>query len=205
MKLLPISGAAFAVLAFTATALYPKAPEAFAADKAIAQFYADHDGRLILVQALYLLAAAPLITFVALLCQELMRRTGARAAAAVVGAAGTAAVAVMMVAATMDLVAASRADAQGAIDPAAAAVLFDLGIALFSTAAPIVWAPAVLAVGMLALRGRALPRWLGAVSVVLGVALLVPPAGLVAMIVLHFWVVALSVLFARRERPAAPA
>jgi hypothetical protein len=201
MKLLPISGAAFAVLAFTATALYPQAPDAYAPNEEIARFYADKAGRLMFVQGLYLLAAAALITFVALLREELERRTGARAAA-VVGAAGTAAVAVMIVAGTMDLVAASRADTRGEIEPATAAVLFDLGIALFSTAAPILWAPAVLAVGWLALRGGALPRWLGVVSVVLGVALLVPPAGLVAMIVLHFWVIALSVLFARPAPPA---
>ncbi len=45
-----------------------------------------------------------------------------------------------------------------------------------------------------------MPRWLGAVSVVLGIALLVPPAGLVAMIVLHFWVLALSIVLARGRR-----
>jgi hypothetical protein len=191
----------FVVLALVGVALYPSAPDAAAPGEEIARFYADNADRIVLVQTIHLLAAAALVTFVCGLRAELVRRAGDGPLVTVVFGASLAAIAVMTVAATMDLVAAARAEERGEIGADAAAVLFDLGVALFSQAAPVLWAPAVLAAGVIALRGTGLPRWLAVPSLLLGVALLVPPIRLPAMIVLHFWALAVAVVLVR-DRPA---
>ena len=65
----------------------------------------------------------------------------------------------------------------------------------------------VLAVAVAALRQSALPRWFGALSVPLGLALAIPGIGAIAMIVFVFWVgiAGVAMLTHRAPRDAAPA
>lgn len=76
----------------------------------------------------------------------------------------------------LDTAAALRVDERGSIPPDTAAALADGHGVLFGMAAPTAFGVAVLATAALALRTSVLPRWLGVVSVVLGIALLVPPS-----------------------------
>lgn len=80
-----------------------------------------------------------------------------------------------------------RVDERGSIPPGTAAALADGHSVLFGMAAPMAFGVAVLATAALALRTSVLPRWLAVVSVVLGIALLVPPIAHVAAIASTFW------------------
>jgi len=57
--------------------------------------------------------------------------------------------------------------------------------------------------GIAIVRGAALPRWLGWVAIVIGIAALVPPAGFFALLALAIWSLVVSILmFVRLRRPA---
>ncbi|MEA2330442.1 MAG: hypothetical protein QOH58_580 [Thermoleophilaceae bacterium] len=60
-----------------------------------------------------------------------------------------------------------------------------------------------LAVGVLAVRTRVLPVWLGWITIVLGI-LCLTPVGFFALLLGLIWILAVSVMLYRREEPAAP-
>jgi hypothetical protein len=89
------------------------------------------------------------------------------------------------------------------IDASGAAVLHHLGDAFFigaEYALPVFF----FASAILALRHAALPKWLGWVSVLIGVVLLIGPIGWAALIfATPIWTIIVSVLlFTRAEKPA---
>jgi hypothetical protein len=59
--------------------------------------------------------------------------------------------------------------------------------------------------GLAILRGVPLPRWLGWVAIVLGVAALIPPASFPALLGFTVWSVIASILVYRRTGPTVPA
>lgn len=61
----------------------------------------------------------------------------------------------------------------------------------------------LLATGWHVLGSGALPRWLGIVSVVLGVLAVAGPAGILAFLLFPLWVLATSILLYRRPRVVA--
>jgi hypothetical protein len=64
--------------------------------------------------------------------------------------------------------------------------------------------PLLVATGLASLRFRALPRWLGWVSLVLALALAIPGVGFIGLVVgLPLWTVVVSVLLLRRAAAAA--
>jgi hypothetical protein len=89
------------------------------------------------------------------------------------------------------------------LTPDTAVVFWRIGHAFF-IAAELALAVFVGALAILALRGVALPRWLGWFGVVVAVVLLVPPIGWIALLfLLPIWLLVASVALWRRE-PAAP-
>lgn len=89
------------------------------------------------------------------------------------------------------------------LDPAAAEVYHTIGDAFFF-AAEVMLAGFFLAVGLAAIRARALPAWLGGVSLILAVAALIPPIGW-AVVVFAFplWLLLVSAMLWRESEPAA--
>jgi hypothetical protein len=66
---------------------------------------------------------------------------------------------------------------------------------------------AFLAMGLAGVRSAVLPRWFAITTTVLGVLALlgacsIPPGGLVNYVLLPFWLIAASVLIARRQGAA---
>ena len=91
------------------------------------------------------------------------------------------------------------------LSPAAAQTLNFISQELFL---PILGGAFVLAVcsGLAILRGAALPKWLGWVAIVLGIAALVPPASFPALFVFVIWSIVVSVLmYTRTGGATAPA
>jgi len=65
---------------------------------------------------------------------------------------------------------------------------------LFGLAAPMALSVLVLACALLTFRAAAFPKWWGIVSVLLGIAMLIPPISWAAMIAFLVWVGVASVL-----------
>lgn len=203
-RLAALTGTAFFVLALLGRLAYPAAP-AFADHPAtVSAFYVHHATGVLAADTLGLVGVVFLLGFAGALRSALARVAGAESWLVATAFGATVAGAAMLVAAgAADAAAALRVQEQSAIDPPIAAAMWDLNHMLLGLAAPVALAAAVLATAAIALRTRVLPVWLGAVSLVLGVALVVPPIDYAAMIVFLFWTLAVSlVLAARAPRPA---
>lgn len=191
-RLLALAAGAFFALALIGRVLYPSEPDFVGAPASIAPFYQDNVNALLASNTIYMIGMAVFIAFAGTLATTLRRSLdGALPSVAFGGAVAGAAL--MLAAGTADIVAALRVQQQDAIDPQVAAVMWDLNSALFGLGAPMAFAVLVLAVAVAGLRGTGVPRWLAAVSVILGVALVVPPISYIAVIVFIFWVPAVGV------------
>jgi hypothetical protein len=119
---------------------------------------------------------------------------------------------VVVVAAVSQMVVWSWGIVNGAADASDDAALHGLSyVAYFAWAGMgIGLATAFVATGLGGLRAAALPRWFAVLTVVLGVLGAlgnagIPPGGLVTYLLLPFWLVAASVVIARRQaRETAP-
>ena len=192
---LVLGGVVYVILGVLGTVVAGDTPD-FVDDPAkIAAFYKGESDSVLASQSLYLLAGFFLLWFVAGLRSGLERADGAgsplAAVALIGGAAGTA---LMIGGAAIGAVGGLRADEQGSIDPQTAAALYDIGNVMFGLAAPMAWAAAVLATAMVALRSSALPSWLGWVSILMGIALLIPPINFFSIIVMGLWIIAVAIL-----------
>jgi len=203
-----LGGIVYVVLGVLGTVVAGSTPD-FVGDPAnIAVYYKEEYDSILASGSFYLLAGFFLLWFVAGLRSGLERADGAgsplASAALIGGAAGTA---LMIGGAAIGMVGGLRADEQGSIDPQAAAALYDVSSVMFGLAAPMAWAAAVLATAMVALRSSALPSWLGWISILMGIALLIPPINFFSIIVMGLWVIAVAILLYIRsggEQAGAP-
>jgi len=190
-----LGGIVYVVLGVLGTVVAGTTPD-FVGDPAkIAAYYKEDYDSILASGSIYLLAGFFLLWFVAGLRSGLERADGAgsplASAALIGGAAGTA---LMIGGAAIGMVGGLRADEQGSIDPQAAAALYDVSSVMFGLAAPMAWAAAVLATAVVALRSSALPSWLGWVSILMGIALLIPPINFFSIIVMGLWIIAVAIL-----------
>lgn len=196
-------GLAFFVLAIAGTIAYPGDPEFAAEPAALAAHYADNQDGIMAADSLYLLSAAALLAFLGYLWTASRRAEGdgGRLAGTAL-AGGVAGAALMLGAAALDTMGALRVAERDTIDPQVATVLADGSAILFGLAAPFAMAVLVLATAALALRHGLLPSWHGAVSVVVGVALLIPMINyLVIEIGFTFWILLTSLMLFVRPEP----
>jgi hypothetical protein len=198
-----LSGAGFALLGVAGTLASPPDPDFVAKPAALAAHYTENHGALLGADSLYLLAGALLLVFAGYVRSAIARGAGRLAEIAFAGFVAGAAASIG--AASVDLVAALRAEENGTIPPDVAAVMFDTSNALFGLAAPMAFAVAVLAVAVASFRTALLPVPFAVVSVVLGVALLVPPINYIAVIVFTFWCLAAGLMLYLRPVGAAVA
>lgn len=206
-------GVGFFALGIVGTLATPSAPGFVDEPAQIVKYYTDNGGSLLAANTMYLLAGAVLLAFAGALYGASRRAEGGDGRIARMGFGGAVAGAGMVLAsASTDSVAALRVEEQDKVDPQVATVLWDLSSILYGLAAPMAFAVLVLATATLALRNVLLPKWFGAISIVLGVALLIPPISFIAVIVFNFWVLLTSLMLflrpepgARQEAAAAPA
>lgn len=205
----PLSGAIFTVLAVIATLIAGFDAPGFAdLPVAVVDYYTEDFESVITADVLYLLAGAALLFFVAVLYSHARRSEGSDGGIAMAIAIGaTVGTTLLLASAAIDATAALRIDEQGAVDPQAATVAFDISRVLFGAAAPIGWAVALIAVARLSVGGDMLPGWLGWISGLLGVILLIPQISYVGMIIFTLWPLVVGVVLYRSEPTdvAAPA
>ena len=170
---------AFCLLGVAGTVIAP-ADAGFAAPGAeLAAYYTGDEAAILASSVAYLLAGAALIVF----CAFLRGAVASPRLSAVVFAGGIAGAALALGGAAINAGAALRVMERDAIDPAVASAAWDASNMLYGLAAPIALGTLTLA---FALSGT-LPRWHAAISLLLGIALLLPPINYIAVIVFGFW------------------
>jgi hypothetical protein len=162
------------------------------------QYFKEEDGSILAGTFLFMLGALFFLWFLGVVRTRLyVAEGGARRVTGIAFAAG--------VATGISLLLMGGTQAAGAINndhltPSAAQVYLGIGDAFFY-AAELAAALFLLAVGLLTVATGAFPRWLGWVSFVVAVWLLIPPIGWAALIfAFPIWLIVVSViLFSSRE------
>ncbi|HEV2815214.1 MAG TPA: hypothetical protein VGW10_18305 [Solirubrobacteraceae bacterium] len=192
-----LAGIGFLALAILGTIVQAGEPGFAAKPEELASWFADDADAILAGSSLYLVAGILLLWFVSALRTRMQRATdGDETLPALAYAGGVAGATLCIAAASVDAMGALRADERGAIDPSVAASLADVAAILYGLAAPAAFAALVLAVAVTALRGAFLPRWVGYVSIPLGLALAIPPISYVAVIVFSLWPALVGALLA---------
>jgi hypothetical protein len=204
LRLAALSGVGFFTIGMIGRLSYPRDLALTAQPAAVEAFYADHHARILASDMLYLLSAGLLMVFAGSLYAVLRHSGGDDGLATMVFGAMVAGAALMLAAAAIDMAGGVRGHGQGTVVPQAASVLWSANHELVALAAPIPFAVAVLGCALAAFRDRALPVWLGAASVVLGVALAIPPLGSISIVVFGFWAFTTSLVLVIRESAGAP-
>lgn len=194
-RLAPLTGIGFAVLTvvavFSNTAETPKASASVAK---VISYYAVHRSEVETTAILFALAFLVLVLFAGALRSYLRRTPAAEGLASLVLAGG-----VMM--ATGALIGSGveygLAHNLHSLSPAEAHTLNFLSQELFL---PILGGAFVFAIcsGLAILRGAALPKWLGWVAIVLGIAAIIPPTSLPSLLGFAIWTIIVSVLMYMR-------
>jgi hypothetical protein len=198
-RLLPLSGIVFVVLLIVAVVgLGGSTPESKASAADVAAFYGDESARQFFA-AFVLAATAPFIVFFASSFASRQWADDHHHASVwqrvlVAGSAVTAAASV--VAALLHFALADGADQN--VSPTALQALNVLDANA--------WVPFNAGLGVmmlggagLLLTGSLLPRWLGWLAVLLGVALFIPYADFIALIISLLWILVVSVMLFRTE------
>lgn len=200
-RLATLSGVVFFVLALIGRLAYPSAPGFVDAPAKIAAFYQRHDNGVLTANLAILIATIFLFAFAGRLRELLARHDDSTGLASAVFGAMAAGAALLIAGAAADMVAALRVQDQHTISAPIAATLWDVNHTLIALAAPVAFAAAALGTAAVAIRSRILPAWYGAATVVLGIALAIPPVSYIAMIVFLFWVLVTSLMLAVRPAP----
>lgn len=198
----PLAGVGYFVLGIIGSGLAEPDPGfAPTSDKVVAYFTAHKDA-VMASRTVYLVSMVLLLWFVSSLRSRLRQAEGGQGRLAELAfAGGIAGFTLSIASAAVAMIGALRIDQVHAIDPQVATVLWDLSAILFSLAAPTAFAALVLPSAALSLRTGVLPRWLGAISVALGAALLLPPISHVAIILFTFWVAVVATALVVRVDP----
>jgi hypothetical protein len=169
----------------------------------IVEYYEDDPGKVMFGSWLGLIGGFFLIWFASSVRSRLRDGGQVRLASVAFGGA-VAAAAIGMLIDTANMAAAIRADEDEAIDPATATALYDFATTAIGGGLAAALAVFVAATGVAALRTAALPSWLAMASLVIAVALLIPPIAWAVTAVALLWALIVSVLLFRSQS-AAPA
>jgi hypothetical protein len=199
-----LSGAAYFVLALAGHFAGGSEPGFMARASTVRTYYVDHEGAVLAGHTLFLLSAVALLVFAAVLATAIRAGDGGdRVLASAVFAGTVAAAALMFASAAIGMAGAIHVQEKGMVTAAEASTFWDLSQIIYGLAAPMALVVTVLGCALASLRRRTLPLWLGAACVPLGIALAVPPINHVSIVVFAFWALAVSLLLAARETPAA--
>ena len=203
-RVAPLSGVAFSVLVLVGTALtsdlgFLDPPQD------LAKVYIEDTGRVLAGMQTLALAAFLLVWFVGSLRARIHIAEGGGGRLANTAFGGGVAAASLLLAGVVAFGAAAlRAEDAGTIDPNAAATLTDLGSVLMGAAAPVALAIVTAATALASLRTGILPTWLGWVSVVLSVGLVIMPINFIVTLLFLVWAVVVAILLYLQPAPTSP-
>jgi hypothetical protein len=201
-RLAPLTGLLFAVLAVVAIVTGGESPGTNEPPAKIVAYYATHRSEVKTSALLFALAFLILVLFAASLRSYLRRTPAAEGLSALVLAGSV-------------LIAAGTSISSG-VEFGLANEIHHLGPEAVQTlnfiTEEVAFLPVVggafllaLASGLAILRGARLPKWLGWVAIVLGIAALIPPASFPSLLGFAIWSAIVSILIYRRTGPAASA
>jgi hypothetical protein len=175
-KVAPLSGVVFVILYLASTYIAMKGSPQFAADSAdVMAYYDAHAKQVVCGGMIDIVATLFWFLFLGSLRSGMAKAEGGagRLTATAFGA-GVAGGAVGTAGTVLSLMAGIRAQ-EGTLSSAEATTLFDANNVLAYTATAAVLSAFVVALGVAAIRyGAILPKWLGALSILLGVTFLIP-------------------------------
>lgn len=199
-RLAPLTGVLFAVLAVVAIFTSgEETPKASASAAKVVAFYTKNRSEVETSGILFALAFLVLVLFAGALRSYLRRTPEAEGLSALVLAGG-----ILMSAGAITGTGLEYGLAHNLhhLSPVEAQTLNFIGQELFL---PVLAGAFVFAIcsGLAILRGAALPKWLGWVAVVLGIAAIIPPASFPALIGFVIWSIIVSILmYLRAGAPA---
>jgi hypothetical protein len=201
-RLAPLTGVLFAVLVVVGVfSSNSETPEANSSPTKVIAYYSTHGSEVETSAILFALAFLAIVLFAASL-RSYLRRTPAAEGLSALVLAGS----VLMAAGSLTSsgVEYGLAHNLSHLSPATAQTMNLLSQELFL---PIIGGAFLFAIasGLGILRGAALPTWLGWVAIVLGIAVLIPPASFPALLGFVIWSIIVSILIYLRTGPATPA
>jgi hypothetical protein len=182
-KLGPLTGVVFVVLYVVSSVITMKGSPEFAGKPAeILAYYQGHEHQIMLGGLLDIISTPFWFIFLGCLRSGMgAAEGGAGRLTATAFGAGVAGAAVGVAGTVMNVMAAIRSG-KGTLDASAATVYFDATQVLVYTATAAVLSAFVLALGIASFRyGAIIPKWLGAVSVLLAIAFVIPPISWAAL------------------------
>jgi hypothetical protein len=207
--LAPLTGVAFVVVVVIGFILQGEPPGADEGAEAVAEHYLDNADSIRIGSFLTAVAGTFLIMFLGYVRKVLRAAEGDRGVLSLVAFAG--AVIVALAAAIDGTISFAIAEAVDDIDATQVQTLqalWDNDFVPFALGAQVLW----FALGISIVRHGALPKWLGWVAIVFGIASLTP-AGFLAFLLGAVWILVVSIMLAMRARgesapptarPAAP-
>jgi hypothetical protein len=197
-RLAPLTGVIFAVVLVAGIFTSGETPDGNASPAKVIAYYATHRSDIETSAIVFVFAFLFLVLFAASL-RSYLRRTAAAEGLSALVLPG--AVLMAVGATTASAVEYGLAHHLSRVEPATAQTMNLLSNELFL---PIIVGAFLLAVssGLAILCGARLPKWLGWVAIVLGIAALIPPASFPALLGFVIWSVIVSILIYRRTGPA---
>jgi hypothetical protein len=199
-RLAPLTGVVFALLVIAAIVVGGgETPKANASPVKVIAYYGSHRSEIEASAILFGLAFLFLVLFSGALRSYLRSTPGAEGLSAIVLGGGVLMAAGVLVGVGIEY---GLAHNLARLTPAAAQALNFLENEIFL---PVIGGAFLFAItsGLAILRGAPLPKWLGWVAIVLGIAVLLPPASFPALLVFAVWTVTVSILMYRRSGPPA--
>ena len=194
-----LTGAAYAVLLVASFAVSGETPGADESTQEVVSFYSENESKVMVSAILTGLSAVFFLFFIGSLGSVLQSREGDRAGLPAVARAGgvVAAVGILIFGGLMF----TLGDAADSLEPAAVQTLNALNADFFLPLAAGM-ATFLLATGLLAVRSRVLPLWLGWAAVVIAVASFTP-LGFFAFLASIAWVFAASLVLGLGQAEAS--
>lgn len=201
-RLAPLTGVLFAVIVLIAALSDSgETPKPSASAAKVMSYYTNHRSEVETGGILFALAFLVLVLFAGALRSYLRRTAVAEGLGALVLGG-----AILMAAGALAATGIEYGLAHNLHDftPEAAKTLNFISTELFLTVLGGGFIFAVCA-GLAILRGAALPKWMGWVAIVIGIAALIPPASFPALLALLIWTLITSILMYRRSGTPAEA
>ena len=190
---LPLAGVGYAVLSIAGTLVMDQFPDENTSTGALARFYAHHHAQVGRGGELLMLGGL----FFGLFAAGLVARTRAHPGVAAVIGVGAAALLAVEEQSNAIYALLGQIGTESHVDPAALQA-WHIGGAAYGSSVPA--ATFMLGVAMAAFVARALPRWVGASAVVLGIGILVPGLlGFFASLLLWPWAFAAAIALTIRR------